>query len=168
MKPSGPGPGRTPVTAFIALGANWGEPLPALRQAVQAMRAWPCGEALACSGLYRTAPHQAQGPDFLNAVVRIQTPWTAPDLLQALWALEGAAGRQRPYRHAPRTLDLDLLLYGHARIDSAALTVPHPRMHSRAFVLRPLADVGPEWVDPGQWARVADQAVALQQEGAWA
>lgn len=156
------------MTAFVALGANWGEPVAALRQAVVAMRSWPLGETLLCSRLYRSAPHQAQGPDFFNAVVRLQTPWTAPDLLTALWALEQAAGRQRPYRHAPRTLDLDLLLYGQARIASAHLTVPHPRLFERAFVLRPLADVGPEWVSAAHLQAVAHQTIVVHEPPSWA
>ena len=115
---------------------------------------------LACSRLYRSAPHEAQGPDFINAVARLETRLTAPDLLAQLQALELAAGRERPYRNAPRTLDLDLLLYGDARIDSPQLTLPHPRLHERAFVLRPLAEVAPERVSLQALAAVQDQAIA--------
>ena len=119
--------------------------------------------ALQRSRLYRSAPHQASGPDFVNAVARIQTTLTAPDLLQALQTLELAAGRERPYPNAPRTLDLDLLLYGQARIDSPRLTVPHPRMWDRAFVLRPLADVAPEWVSAERLRAVQDQIIDVME-----
>ena len=111
--------------------------------------------------LFRSAPHQAQGPDYINSVVRFDTTLTAPALLNALQDLEAAAGRERPYRHAPRTLDLDLLFYGSARIDSPKLIVPHPRWSERAFVLRPLADVSPEKVGPDLLQAVADQPISL-------
>jgi 2-amino-4-hydroxy-6-hydroxymethyldihydropteridine diphosphokinase len=111
------------------------------------------------SRLYRTAPHEAQGPDYINAVVRFDTTLTAPALLDALQALETASGRQRPYHHAPRTLDLDLLFYGVASVSSPRLTLPHPRWSQRAFVLRPLADVNPEKVSAILLDAVADQAI---------
>jgi len=111
------------------------------------------------SRLYRTAPHEASGPDFINAVARIETSLSAPQLLQALQSLEQAAGRERPYPNAPRTLDLDILLYGDARIDSPTLTVPHPRMRGRAFVLHPLADVAPERVSQAELLAVQGQAM---------
>ena len=98
----------------------------------------------------------AGGPDYVNAVV-LRTGLSAPELLAGLQRLEQAAGRQRPYRHAPRTLDLDLLRYGDGRIDSAALCVPHPRMLQRAFVLRPLAEIAPQLVTPAALAAVAGQ-----------
>mgnify|MGYP000334820707 FL=1 len=101
----------------------------------------------------------ASGPDFINAVARIETSLSAPQLLQALQSLEQAAGRERPYPNAPRTLDLDILLYGDARIDSPTLTVPHPRMRGRAFVLHPLADVGPERVSQAELLAVQSQAM---------
>jgi 2-amino-4-hydroxy-6-hydroxymethyldihydropteridine diphosphokinase len=93
-------------------------------------------------------------------VAELATHLSAPDLLLQLQALEQAAGRERPYRHAPRTLDLDLLLYGDAQIDSPALTVPHPRMNERAFVLVPLAEVAPQRVGAARLQAVADQAIA--------
>jgi 2-amino-4-hydroxy-6-hydroxymethyldihydropteridine diphosphokinase len=101
----------------------------------------------------------AGGPDFVNAVAEISTRMTAPDLLAHLQRLEQAAGRERPYRNAPRTLDLDLLLFGSARIDSAQLQVPHPRMDARAFVLVPLAEIAPELVAPAQLKAVAGQRI---------
>jgi 2-amino-4-hydroxy-6-hydroxymethyldihydropteridine diphosphokinase len=152
---------RAAVTAYIALGANLGDRHAALQQALQALRAMAGSGALRSSRFYRSAPVDAGGPDYLNAVAQLTTPLTAPDLLRALQALENAAGRQRPYRNAPRTLDLDLLLYGDARIDSAQLTVPHPRMWERAFVLVPLAELAPHCVPEAALAAVAAQAIAL-------
>lgn len=148
---------RAPVTAFIGLGANLGDAAASVRQAVQALAGWPGTLACTASRLYRSAPVQATGPEYINAVVRLDTTLTAPGLLQALQAIEAAAGRQRPYRNAPRTLDLDLLLYGAARIDSARLTVPHPRWRERAFVLRPLAELAPRLVPAAMLQAVADQ-----------
>ena len=148
---------RDPVTAFIALGANLGDAPTAVLRALGALTALPESRLTAQSRLYRTAPHEARGPDFINAVARIETGLTAPALLDALQAIENAAGRERPYLNAPRTLDLDILLYGDARIDSMRLTVPHPRMRGRAFVLHPLADVAPERVSVADLQAVQGQ-----------
>ncbi len=119
----------------------------------------PYTSLLACSSLYRTAPIESHGPDYINAVVAISTALTAPDLLRMLQKLEHAAGRERPYRNAPRTLDLDLLIYGEASIDSPLLTVPHPRMFERAFVLQPLAEIAPLRVTPRALEAVAGQHI---------
>jgi 2-amino-4-hydroxy-6-hydroxymethyldihydropteridine diphosphokinase len=151
---------REPVTAYVALGANLGDPSAALRAAFDALDQVPDTRVVAKSPLYRSAPVDAGGPDFVNAVAALRTGLTAPALLAALQAIEQAAGRERPYLHAPRTLDLDLLLYGAATIDSPALTVPHPRMRQRAFVLRPLADIAPDLVTAGQLAAVTSQVIA--------
>lgn len=150
---------REPVTAFVALGANLGDAAVALREAVQVLAQMPDVFDVSCSRLYRSAPVDATGPDFINAVVALRTVLTAPDLLDALQAIETDAGRLRPYRHAPRTLDLDLLLYGSASVASSRLTVPHPRMWQRAFVLVPLAELAPQLVSASQLAAVADQAI---------
>ena len=136
------------VTAYIALGANLGDAAQAICQATIAIGALPECSVKKTSGLYKTAPletlpNHAPGGDYLNAVVEIETRLTAPALLQHLQQIELAAGRDRPYINAPRTLDLDLLLYGDGRIDSPQLTVPHPRMWQRAFVLVPLAEIAP-------------------------
>ena len=155
---------RTVVSAYIGLGANLGDARGALRMAVRALEALEGPHALTLSGLYRSAPIASSGPDYLNAVACLQTRRSAPDLLRALQQIENAAGRERPYRNAPRTLDLDLLLYGDARIESPALTVPHPRLHQRAFVLLPLAELAPDRVNPAWLQAVADQA--LQRLGA--
>jgi 2-amino-4-hydroxy-6-hydroxymethyldihydropteridine diphosphokinase len=151
---------REPVTAFVALGANLGDARQAVLDALQALAGLADTQVTGCSRLYRTAPHEASGPDFINAVARLSTRLTAPDLLQALQALELQAGRERPYVNAPRTLDLDVLLYGDARIDSPRLTVPHPRMWGRAFVIYPLAEVAPGLVTVDHLAAVVSQALA--------
>ena len=150
---------RDPVTAYVALGANLGDARVAVLQAFEALACWPEIEVTGRSALYRTAPHEAQGPDFINAVVRIDTRLTAPEVLDALQAIEHRAGRVRPYVNAPRSLDLDLLFYGDACMQSPRLTLPHPRWRERAFVLVPLADVWPQRVGPEDLARVAAQAI---------
>jgi 2-amino-4-hydroxy-6-hydroxymethyldihydropteridine diphosphokinase len=151
---------RAPVEAFVALGANLGDAAAAVRAAMDRLDALPQSRATARSSLYRTAPVDASGPDFINAVVRLETGLTAPHLLAALQTLEAQAGRERPYPNAPRTLDLDLLLFGDARIDSPALTVPHPRMRDRAFVLVPLSEIAPDRVAPADLARITSQVIA--------
>ncbi|RYY73001.1 MAG: 2-amino-4-hydroxy-6-hydroxymethyldihydropteridine diphosphokinase [Comamonadaceae bacterium] len=150
---------RDPVTACIGLGANLGDPLASLRQALAALGALPATRLVRSSRFYRSAPVDAGGPDFINAVALVETRLDPVELLAALQGVEQAAGRERPYRNAPRTLDLDLLLYGDARIDSPALTVPHPRMRERAFVLLPLADVAPQRVAASDLAAVATQRI---------
>jgi 2-amino-4-hydroxy-6-hydroxymethyldihydropteridine diphosphokinase len=150
---------RDPVTAYVGLGANLGDARTAMLQAFEALASWPGIEVKGRSALYRTAPHEAQGPDFINAVACMDTRLTAPDLLDALQAIEHRAGRVRPYVNAPRSLDLDLLFYGDASMNSPRLTLPHPRWRERAFVLVPLADVWPQRVGLEDLARVADQAI---------
>jgi 2-amino-4-hydroxy-6-hydroxymethyldihydropteridine diphosphokinase len=102
------------------------------------------------------------GGDYLNAVVEVETSLPAPELLDRLQQIEQLAGRERPYRNAPRTLDLDILLYGSASIRSPRLTLPHPRMDGRAFVLVPLAEIAPALVAAGQLAAIAGQAIEVQ------
>nr|WP_289623694.1 2-amino-4-hydroxy-6-hydroxymethyldihydropteridine diphosphokinase [Paracidovorax valerianellae] len=152
-------PGSVPVPAWIGLGANLGDARGALLGALGAMARWPDTRVVRVSSLYRSAPVDAGGPDYLNAVAELATPWPAIDLLRALQAIEQAAGRERPYRNAPRTLDLDVLLYGDERIDTPELTVPHPRMQERAFVLRPLAEIAPGRVDAARLAAVQSQRI---------
>lgn len=147
------------VTAFVGLGANLGDARAAVQSALQALNHLPKTRLVNSSRLYCSAPHQASGPDFINAVAQLETALTAPALLEALLALENEAGRQRPYINAPRTLDLDLLLFGDACIDSPRLTVPHPRLHERAFVLLPLADLAPACVPAASLAAVRYQAI---------
>ncbi len=149
---------REPVTAYLALGANLGDAQATVLAAIDAIAANADCELRQCSALYRTAPVDAGGPDYINAVIAVSTRLVAPDLLRLLQQIEQDAGRERSYRNAPRTLDLDILLYGDARIDSPQLVVPHPRMTQRAFVLVPLAQIAPARV-PGAWLQaVADQA----------
>ena len=136
--------------AYVGLGANLGEPDATLRAAVRALAALPDSAVLACSSFYRSAPIDATGPDYLNAVLRLETRLAPHALLAALQRIEQTHGRERPYRNAPRTLDLDLLLYGEECIATPTLTVPHPRLHERAFVVRPLAEIAPHLTIPGQ------------------
>jgi len=133
----------TEVLAYLGLGANLGDARQTLEHALSALRATPGIKTLRASSLYRSAPVDASGPDFLNAVAEVRTTLTAPALLQRLHAIEAAHGRLRPYRNAPRTLDLDLLCYGGQTITLPGLHVPHPRMHERAFVLLPLMELAP-------------------------
>lgn len=151
---------REPVTAFVGLGANLGAAQQAVREALAALATVPDTRFVRASRLYRSAPVDAGGPDFINAVAQVETRLAAPELLAALQGIERAAGRERPYRNAPRTLDLDLLLYGDGRIASTSLTVPHPRMRERAFVLLPLRELAPERVAAADVAAVAGQRIA--------
>lgn len=150
---------RAEALSYIALGANLGDALSTLRAAVNSVASLPATRLMATSSLYRTAPVEATGPDFMNAVLAVSTRLTAPELLLQLQRLEALAGRQRPYHNAPRTLDLDILLYGQASISSPALQVPHPRMHQRAFVLVPLAEIASDQVSRAQLGAVASQAI---------
>jgi 2-amino-4-hydroxy-6-hydroxymethyldihydropteridine diphosphokinase len=150
---------RSMVRVYVGLGANLGDPLGAVKQAVGWLESLPGTTRVAVSEFYGSAPWQAQGPDYVNAVVALDTSLTAPDLLDELQRLEALAGRERPYHHAPRTLDLDLLLYGTATVQSPRLTVPHPHVWDRAFVLFPLADVAPQLVSAEALAAVAGQSV---------
>jgi 2-amino-4-hydroxy-6-hydroxymethyldihydropteridine diphosphokinase len=150
---------RDAVTAYVGVGANLGDAGQAVRDAIEQLRKLPGTTVAAKSSLYRTAPLDSSGPDFVNAVAQLSTSLTAPDLLRELQRIENAAGRERPYRNAPRTLDLDLLLFGSARIDSPKLQVPHPRMHLRAFVLVPFAEIAPGLASEAQLAAVAGQVI---------
>jgi 2-amino-4-hydroxy-6-hydroxymethyldihydropteridine diphosphokinase len=137
-------------TCIIGLGANIGRPLEAIETAISAIDREPGVRVTACSALYRSAPVDARGPDFLNAVIRVETTLPPADLLAVMQRIEQAAGRERPYRNAPRSLDLDLLLVDEVVLETPTLTLPHPRMHLRAFVLRPLIDIEPEQFIPGK------------------
>ena len=153
--------------AFIALGSNRGDPESKVRQAIAALAELPQSQLASASSLYRSAPvgHTDQA-DFINAVAQISTALAPQALLAALLAIEQRFGRERSFRNAPRTLDLDLLLYDAQTIAEPGLAVPHPRMHERAFVLAPLAEIHPGCVIPGlgpaaDWlARCRDQVIA--------
>ena len=150
---------RAEVAAWVALGANLGDAAQTLRDALAVLAEVPGVRVVRVSSLYRTAPIESSGPDYINGVAEIATTLTAPDLLIALQTIEQDFGRERPYHNAPRTLDLDLLLYGSARIDSPTLAVPHPRMWQRAFVLVPLKEIAPAIVTDEAVAAVAGQGV---------
>jgi 2-amino-4-hydroxy-6-hydroxymethyldihydropteridine diphosphokinase len=148
--------------AYVGLGANLGDAAGSVRAAVQELQALGGRRS---SSLYRSAPVDAQGPDFINAVAELDTALSPVELLSALQSMESVFGRQRPYHHAPRTLDLDLLLHGDAVLDSPALRLPHPRLHLRAFVLLPLLELAPSLHAPGlgllanYLPQVADQSI---------
>ena len=161
------------VTAYIGLGANLGDTRAALRSALAALAALPDTALLVVSSAYRSAPVDATGPDFLNAAARIETALPAASLLAALHEIERHHHRERPYRNAPRTLDLDLLLYGDTRSDDPALSLPHPRLHERAFVLLPLLELDPGLSVAGLGPLaallpgVAEQAIAREAQPLW-
>ena len=152
--------------AYIGIGANLGDARANVADALDRLQRLPGCTLMAASSLYRTAPIDSSGDDYINAVARVATTLDAEALLRALHDIEQAHGRERPYRNAPRTLDLDLLLYGDAIIASPTLTVPHPRMTERAFVLVPLLELAPAIHIPGRGpardyaAGVADQGIA--------
>lgn len=144
---------------FVGLGANLGDAAQTLREALAQLGRLPQTECVAASSLYRSAPVDAAGPDYINAVAELRTQLEPHDLLAQLQALERRFGRERPYRHAPRTLDLDLLLFGDRRVASPALTLPHSGLHQRAFVLAPLAELAPLLACAG--GRSVAEALAL-------
>ncbi len=156
-----------PVKAFVALGANLGDPQQALQTAQKLIGQIRQTELITSSGLYRTEPINSSGPDYVNAVACVRTCLSARELLHALQAIENRLGRVRPAGvvNAPRTMDLDLLLYGDLVCADAELVVPHPRMHERAFVLVPLTEIAPDVEIPGKGAAsrflpaVADQRI---------
>lgn len=160
--------GAEPALAYVGLGANLGEREAALRQALAALGQCPGTRVLRVSPLYGSAPVDASGPDYLNAVAEVATTLAPEALLQALQAIEQSAGRERPYRNAPRTLDLDILWFGDQVIHTPTLTVPHPRMDERAFVLRPLADLVPGRVSAAALQAVAAQSIYRLADAGWA
>ena len=160
--------GGRPALAYVGLGANLGERETALRSALAAIGRLPGTRVTRVSPLYGSAPVDAGGPDYLNAVTELTTTLAPQALLEALQTIERGAGRERPYRNAPRTLDLDILWFGGQIIDSPALTVPHPRMAERAFVLRPLADLAPDRVEAAWLQAVASQDIQRLEGPGWA
>ncbi len=136
--------------AFVGIGSNLDDPAAHVRRAFADLDAMPRSRVVKRSSLYRSAPlGHAEQPDFVNAVAQLETAMAATELLDALQEIENRHGRRRSFANAPRTLDLDLLLYGDAVLASDRLTLPHPRMHERAFVLRPLLEIAPEARIPG-------------------
>jgi len=152
------------VVAFIALGSNLEQPAMQVIQALKAIDAIPAIRILKQSSLYRSTPvGYDDQPDFINAVAEIETTLPALDLLHALQAIETSHGRERTFRNAPRVLDLDLLLYDDTVMQSAELTIPHPRMHERAFVLLPLVEIAPKLLIPGHGKAAALVSATLGQ-----
>jgi 2-amino-4-hydroxy-6-hydroxymethyldihydropteridine diphosphokinase len=133
-----------PALAFIALGANLDQPVQQVSGALRELDSIERTHVIVVSSLYRTKPvGYADQPDFINAVAQVETALSPRALLDQLHVIEERHGRQRSFRNAPRTLDLDLLTYGDLVLDEDGLTLPHPRLHQRAFVLMPLAEIAP-------------------------
>lgn len=145
--------------ACVALGANLGDAMATVKQALRDVACLSDTQLFKVSSLYRSAPYEAQGPDFINAVALLHTQLSPLALLHALQALELASGRERPFKNAPRTLDLDIVFYGDVELATHELTLPHPRWHERAFVLQPLAEIWPERVSAAQLAAVQTQII---------
>jgi len=152
--------------AIVGVGANLGDAIAQVRAGLAAVGALPGTRLVATSSLYRTAPvGYANQPDFMNAAALVETSLPPRALLSELQAIEARFGRSRSFKDAPRSLDLDLLLYDDLAIDEPGLVVPHPRLHERAFALAPVVELDPERVIPGrgparEWlARCADQRV---------
>lgn len=143
----------------MAFGANLGEAGVSVLQAILDVGALATSQLVKASSLYASAPHEAAGPEFVNAVAMYDTDLPPLALLDALQNLEKTAGRERPYLNAPRTLDLDIIFYGDIALDSPRLTLPHPRWQKRAFVLVPLAEISPDKVSPALLSSVANQSV---------
>ena len=137
------------VADWVGLGANLGDAAQTVRDAIALLSRLPDTTLTATSSLYASAPVDAGGDDFVNAVVQLDTALDAHTLLSQLQRIEQLFGRERPFRNAPRTLDLDLLLYGQQTVNDSVLVVPHPRMHERAFVLQPLLELAPDIYSPG-------------------
>lgn len=138
-------------TAYIALGSNLQEPLRQLQAGFAALARLPGTQLVAQSSLYRSAPVGfADQPDFVNAMAALRTALAPRALLDALLTIEREHGRVREFANAPRTLDLDIALYGEHVIHEPGLSIPHPRMHQRAFVMVPLAEIAPEAMVPGR------------------
>jgi len=158
--------GTARVDAYVALGSNLGDRIGEVERALAEIAALRATELVARSSLYGSAPIDADGDDYVNAVAHVRTALAPEALLRELQAIERAHGRERPFANAPRTLDLDLLLHGDAVVAGVALTLPHPRLHERAFVLVPLAEIAPDLVIRGHGhiagllAAVAGQRVA--------
>jgi len=137
-------------TAFIGMGSNLADPILQVSRAMESLDALPQTRLVGSSSLYRSAPvGYLDQPDFINAVAQIETELTPRSLLEALLALELECGRTREFKDAPRTLDLDVLLYDDLIHHEQGLTIPHPQMHLRAFVLQPLVEIAPDCVIPG-------------------
>ncbi|MDB5764849.1 MAG: folK [Herminiimonas sp.] len=138
------------VAAYIGIGANLGDARGNVQRAILQLDTLPLTRLTGQSDFFSSAPVDADGNDYVNAVARIDTQLAAQELLDALQAIELEFGRERPYPNAPRTLDLDILLYGQQKISTEALAVPHPRLTQRAFALIPLLQIDPLIAIPGK------------------
>ena len=139
------------ITAYIALGSNLDRPELQIRNGLRALAATPETRLVTASSLYRSAPvGYRDQPDFVNAVACVETELKPRALLENLLAIERRHGRMREFPNAPRTLDLDIVLYGDLALDEPGLTIPHPRMGERAFVIVPLAEIAPDAIVPGR------------------
>jgi len=144
------------TVAYVGLGANLGDPRRQLESAIDELKRLPDCRVTAASSVYRSAPIGGPDqPDFLNAVAQVDTGLSPEALFGELRAIEARHGRERPFANAPRTLDLDLLLYGDRIVNTPRLVLPHPRMHERAFVLKPLVEIAPQVTIPGRGAASA-------------
>jgi 2-amino-4-hydroxy-6-hydroxymethyldihydropteridine diphosphokinase len=151
--------------AYVGIGSNVDEPQAQVERAFDELASLPLTRLSARSSLYRSAPvGYAAQPDFINAVAALDTALAARELLAGLLSIETRHGRRRSFANAPRPLDLDLLLFGDARIDEPQLAVPHPRMHERAFVLRPLVEIAPQALIPGRGSAAACLAAHADQK----
>jgi 2-amino-4-hydroxy-6-hydroxymethyldihydropteridine diphosphokinase len=150
---------------YIAIGSNLDDPEMQVQDAFEALAMLPQTRLARVSSLYRTAPvGYTDQPEFVNAVAEIETALAPRALLDALLAIERRHGRVREFANAPRTLDLDIALYDSAVVDEPGLAIPHPRMHERAFVMVPLAEIAPDIMVPGV-GRAGDIAAALDAQG---
>jgi 2-amino-4-hydroxy-6-hydroxymethyldihydropteridine diphosphokinase len=147
------------IDTFIALGANLGDPILAFQGALMQVNLHLHCAVSSVSSVYRSKAFEAEGPDYLNAVAKVKTRLSAPDLLELLQCIESSAGRVRAYHHQPRTLDLDLLFFGLAKVESKNLQIPHPRWRERAFVLWPLQEVSHGLVSLQDLEAVKNQSI---------
>jgi len=152
----------TPVRAFLGIGSNLGDRLAYLQGAVDGLAATDGVEVVALSAVIETDPVGPEQPDYLNAVVAVDTTLSPRALLEAGQRLEQEAERVREQRWGPRTLDVDVLLYGDEQVDEPDLVIPHPRWAERDFVLAPLADLGYPGVEPREWTGVRLTGLTLQ------
>ena len=148
------------TVAYVGIGSNLDQPRRQVLEALGELDQLPHTRVVKKSSLYRSAPmgHAAQ-PDFINAVAQLETGLPAERLLAELQEVERRHGRERSFPNAPRTLDLDILLFGNATMQSSVLTIPHPRMHQRAFVLKPLLEIDPQLPFHRQLESCKDQKV---------